>query len=281
MEHSEPAPFFSLEGNIGAGKSSACATLETHIVATGGIVHVEKERGFDVFLDEFSADPTAIAPMFQTAMHFISTEQQRECQDKHRGAGKKVVVIRDRGYPGTCVFSLVQLWNGTFKPSQFAIMKKLMARAWADVISPSDMSMYVYCSASPETCLSRIRKRGREGEKTITLEYLRLVHRAHAAQIAAFAALGRWTVPCVVDFEGAEFPPDKLLAVVRGHQHALKKLTVSVPSSVAGMAESEIETAVLHASDDFVADLLSRFMPESYEKCAYRITLPEFAKADS
>ena len=91
---------------------------------------------------------------------------------------KNIVTFQERSVGADAHVFAQQLHdNGCMTDTEWAIYSEWYDRL-ADVLNAKSQYM-VYLQVSPETCLERIRMRGRKGEEAIDMEYLRQLHQKH------------------------------------------------------------------------------------------------------
>jgi len=138
--HPYPHPIIvSIDGNIGSGKSTNVSDLQQYF----------KDKGTEDII--FVQEPVHVA---KKGYKYIITER---------------CVGTDRN-----VFSKMLYDKGDIAHDEYTIYNK-----WHDEFSKDvPVSAIVYIRATPETCLSRVNIRAREGEN-IPIEYLEECHRYH------------------------------------------------------------------------------------------------------
>lgn len=93
--------------------------------------------------------------------------------------------ISERGpHTGKNVFYECSLSKGHITPQQAGWYEKIH-----DEISWTPDVM-IYIKANPETCLQRVRQRGREGEEAVTLAYLKELHSKHSEMLKTLGHRG-------------------------------------------------------------------------------------------
>ena len=158
-----PLRHIAIEGPIGVGKTSLVGLLAKRFSGTQILEDVTNP-----FLADFYAGKKGAA--FQTQMYFLLSrfgQQQEIAQiDLFRN-----LVIADYTFAKDKIFAYL-----TLNDAEIALYDKLYATLASSVPRPD---LVVHLTASVETCLGRIRKRGRAYEKTIAPEYLRSLVEAY------------------------------------------------------------------------------------------------------
>lgn len=183
---------FTLEGNIGAGKSCLLARLGGALAAAG-IPHVLLPEPVDEWtstrvddgrslLELFYSDKARHGFMFQMFVLQTRIRNMLDCLARHPGA----VVITERCHVTDCeLFARMLEASGVLSQAEM-----LVYRAWYDMCSgvlDQHLRGIVYLRASPATCVERILQRDRRGENSMSLDYIRDVHDAHERWILSGA----------------------------------------------------------------------------------------------
>ena len=172
---------FILEGNIAASKTTTCGALE----ATGrvGVIYEPvlywEEEYDENILDLFYSDPARWAFMFQLAAFSsrAKTWQEVLALTDHSN------VILDRSiYSDRNIFAESLYEQGLMTLTEFQVYKDV----WTFLVDQYcvEPEKIIYIRTSPETCLKRIKTRGRKEEEGITLKYLQMLHDKHETWLA-------------------------------------------------------------------------------------------------
>ncbi len=156
--------YIAIEGAIGVGKTSLAKFLANEF----GVRLVKEEAGNNPFLDRFYEDRRKYA--FQTQLFFLLSRyrQQRELaqgQLFEKGVVSDYVLAKDK------IFAYLNLEDDEI--SLYEMVYKLLAPT---VPRPD---LVIFLQARPEVLLSRVRKRGIEYERNISLDYLRMLSDAY------------------------------------------------------------------------------------------------------
>jgi len=159
--------FLGIAGNIGAGK-----TLLTRELSRRTNWHAYYEPVIDnPYLDDFYGDMKRWS--FHLQIFFLSKRFQ--AQKKMLESG--ISFIQDRTiYEDAEVFARTLNRLGHLCDRDYANYKALFD-TMLEFIRPPDL--IIFLKAKPESLLERIKHRGRESEKSITLEYLRILDEAY------------------------------------------------------------------------------------------------------
>jgi len=157
-----------IEGNIGAGKSTLLNYLKNNLECNISQEPVQEWMKMDL-LDKFYKDIDRWSFAFQMNC-FISRSHQVDKLEE----GKNFIersVLSDRIFAQNC------LNNGNMDPVEFEIYNKWSTWLYERVCKK--VKNIIYLRSSPEVSYERIKKRNRDGEETIPLEYLKQLHRLH------------------------------------------------------------------------------------------------------
>ena len=173
---------FSIEGNIGSGKSTAIKHLKEklHYINGKKIVYIQepvdiwntvKDENGNNIIERYYDNPTKFAFQFQMMAYITRITKIRSAIRNNTNC----IIITERSvYSDRAVFAKMLYDDKTMDKISYNIYNK-----WFDELaSDIKVSGYIYIKAEPETSLKRIIKRNRPGE-TITLKYLEKCHKAH------------------------------------------------------------------------------------------------------
>lgn len=158
-----PLRHIAVEGPIGVGKTSLVGLLAKRFSGTQILEDVTNP-----FLSDFYAGKKGAA--FQTQLFFLLSRYQQQREISQIDLFKNLVVA-DYTFAKDKIFAYL-----TLNDAEIAIYDKLYGSLAAHVPKPD---LVVHLTASVETCLGRIRKRGRSYEKSISAEYLKSLVEAY------------------------------------------------------------------------------------------------------
>jgi len=186
-------PLIIVEGSIGAGKSTASRELANRLN-----LRLIEEPVDPELLELFYADKERWSFPFQIEMlHRRWAAQMSAAAETMVSAGYDGAIL-DRSLWGDMVFAQVLMKHGAIHPKEWDIYMTAV-RNMSLVLFPPTVLLYL--NARPETCLERIRKRGRPQEADITLEYLQEIHEGYQQLLSeAKTAMYPWshTVECAI-----------------------------------------------------------------------------------
>lgn len=158
-------PIIWLESIIGCGKT----TLLEYLVNSLNV------RGFDepfednpYFSDSYDK-PEIYAALAQLWFALKRSEIHELATAEALWGNKYDAIIIDRGIIGDNVFERLHYAKGNIKEREHQLYNLF----YRNIINrPKACSMLIYLDVFPEIALERIKERGRDAEKSITLEYL-------------------------------------------------------------------------------------------------------------
>lgn len=170
--------YISIEGNIGAGKTRLMNHLREHLE---GVTFVDEP--VDRWLSYRDAEGSTILSQFYedkrrwafTFQWMAMVTRHMEAQERTGGVG---VALQERSVGADGHVFAKQLYeNGCMTEVEWKVYTDWFDKL-ADLLKAKSQCM-IYLRVEPETCLERIRKRGRAGEESVTLEYLKQLHDKH------------------------------------------------------------------------------------------------------
>jgi deoxycitidine/deoxyadenosine/deoxyguanosine kinase len=208
----------SIEGNIAAGKSTLLDTLKSHpefvlvpepVSRWQNVVHDSERTNSQVaggnLLGSFYGDPSRWAFTFQTyafisrmraqsrpVSYFTKSSSMRRIgamsqDDDDRKTdpvlaepGRAVKFIERSVYSDRFCFAENCYEMGSFSETEWGAYCDM--HSWLhDKLSERDMTLdgIVYLRTTPQTCMKRLKQRGRSEESSVTVEYLTSIHDKH------------------------------------------------------------------------------------------------------
>ncbi len=158
-----PLRHIAIEGPIGVGKTSLVGLLAKRFSGTQILEDVTNP-----FLTDFYEGKKGAA--FQAQIYFLLSRYQQQQEIAQIDLFKNLVVA-DYTFPKDKIFAYL-----TLNDAEIALYDKLYASLATNVPRPD---LVIHLTASVETCLTRIRKRGRTYEKSIAPEYLKSLVEAY------------------------------------------------------------------------------------------------------
>ena len=176
---------FSIDGNIGSGKSTIYASLQEIykdnsfvIFVPEPVSHWEKIKNNvgKTMLQLFYADQEKYAFAFQMMAYISRLSILRKIVEENRVKDCNIVIITERTlYTDKHIFAKMLFDQGKIEDVEYQIYL-----AWFDEFAKDfPLNNVIYVKTSPEKCYERVHKRAREGEEIIPLVYLEDCHRYH------------------------------------------------------------------------------------------------------
>ncbi|TFJ92312.1 deoxynucleoside kinase [Lentibacillus salicampi] len=210
------APFITIEGPIGIGKTSLAEKLSVHFD-----LHLLKEIVEEnPFLEKFYDNIEEWS--FQTEMFFLCNRFKQLEDIEQNYLNRKKAVIADYHISKNMIFA-----KRTLKPDKFSKYKQTYHILTDDMPVPN---MMIYLHASLDTILKRIRLRGRHVEQNIKASYLAQLAQDYEDYMNEFEVLHP-DIPVIringdeMDFVQHQEDLDKIIGLVR--QHMRNHKTVS------------------------------------------------------
>jgi deoxycitidine kinase len=170
-----------IEGNIGVGKSTFTNLLKNNINNSELVsepvdmwLHVKNSDGKNI-LQTFYDDIPRWAYTFQNIAYVT---RMMKIESAIRSSTSDYVFL-DRSIDTDRYVFEKMLWEeGQLQKIEHEAYE-LWCQFYQDFVRTDSDKKIIYLKCSPEVCLERIKIRGREEEKNITLEYLNKLHKAH------------------------------------------------------------------------------------------------------
>ncbi len=185
-----PYNFLTLEGNIGAGKTTLAQMLAREYEAQLILERFEENP----FLPRFYEDPERYA--FPLEMSFLADRYQQLSDELSRRDLFKNFVISDYFVIKSLIFAGV-----TLSDDEFNLYRKVFNFMYRDLKKPD---LYVYLYRNTDDLLRNIAKRGRDYEKNITADYLKKIHEGYMSFIKSASDLP----VLMIDVTGKDFLND-------------------------------------------------------------------------
>jgi deoxyadenosine/deoxycytidine kinase len=168
-------PLIIVEGNIGSGKSTTSKELAKRLN-----LRLLSEPVDEELLDLFYKDKERWSFPFQIEMLHRRWAMQMSAAAETMVDGGYEGAMLDRCLWGDLVFAEALFKAGILHKKEWEIYLTAL-RNMALVLFPP--TILIYLSARPETCLERIKERGRPQEAGITLEYLQTIHEGYLRRL--------------------------------------------------------------------------------------------------
>lgn len=204
--------FISIEGNIGAGKTSFATKLASDFNAK-----LVLERFADnPFLPNFYQDQARYA--FPLEMSFLADRYQQFTDDTTQFDLFKSFMVSDYDIFKSLIFAKV-----TLQKEEFELYRKIFNFMYKEVKKPR---IYIFLYQHTERLLENIKKRGRDYEQGITAEYLEKINRGYFDYIKSYPELNS----LVIDMSDLDFlaqPEDYNVILTTIQNYALQQLQLT------------------------------------------------------
>ena len=209
-----------LEGNIGSGKSTFMSLISENIHNCMFIqepvnewVEIKDSKGVNI-LDKFYNDTKKWAFPFQMTT-FITRVQKIATIPNNRLALVERSVFTDKKCFARSLFE-----SGHLNEIEWKLYNDWFV--WLCDNFNVKPSAYIYLKTEPETCFERIKKRSRNEETTISLDYLSKLHDKHEQWMSYERKyMPVLTIDVRKDFEHT---PERLNEIIKQVQTFIKKL---------------------------------------------------------
>lgn len=175
-----PAAIFSVEGNIGTGKSTLLAELEKQFENHPDICYLKepvdvwtsiKDKNGISILEKYYENQTRYAFPFQMMAFISRLSALRDALKRNY----KVILMERSLYTDCNVFAKMLFDDEKIEDIEYAIYQKW----FQDFIQELPPISFIYLQNDPIISAKRVEKRGRQGENTIPLAYLENCHKYH------------------------------------------------------------------------------------------------------
>lgn len=157
-------PIITIDGNIGSGKSSILNYLHKTLKNP---VDLEPVDSWQVYLNNIYNNKSNL-------FNFQVRIWLDRCWIQHNTENKNIFVERSPYFIKNCFIELAKK-NNLITDVDYNTLLDLHKKTdplWLD-------NIYIYLKSKPDMCLTRIKKRNRQSENNITLEYLNDLHDLH------------------------------------------------------------------------------------------------------
>lgn len=174
---------YSIEGNIGSGKSTFLKHLKNYYKGNKHIIFLQEPvDNWNTIVDKYGVNiltkyyinQERYAFSFQMLAFITRLKQIKDILTKY--SNKNVIIITERCiYTDREIFAKMLYDIEKIEDVEYTIYLK-----WFDYfVKDIDISGIIYLRTNPEVCKDRIKLRNRTGEEDITSEYLNELHRYH------------------------------------------------------------------------------------------------------
>lgn len=171
---------YSIEGNIGSGKSTFIKILKEFLHNDPNYFFLEepvsiwetiKDKSGDTILSKFYADQKKYSFAFQMMAYISRISMLKKAIEENEG---KIIICERSVLTDKNVFAQMLYDSGNIEDVEIQIYKMW----FNEFIKDTPIAGIIYIKASPDTAYKRVQIRKREGEN-IPLEYLEKCHSYH------------------------------------------------------------------------------------------------------
>ena len=205
----------SIEGNIGAGKSTFLEKLRENLGEEGSTLEVvfmqepvnvwqsiTDKYGEDI-LTKYYADPAKYAFSFQIMAYSTRLAMFKTAVREHPNCD---VILCERSLEADRnIFAKMLRDEGNIEDIMYQIYDRLYADTAQDYLADG----IVYMATPPMICYDRIQQRNRKGESEIAMPYLMNCHAYHTAWLANQTDLEEKTEVLSLDTDDAQHPEEE------------------------------------------------------------------------
>ena len=199
----------SIEGNIGAGKSTFLSIIDESLdVQIMYEPHKKwQEIGGDNLLEKFYSDTGRWAYTFQT-FAFVSRIVQQETLN--RKSDQMIQILERSVFSDRYCFAKNCFEMETMTALEWKLYQEWFS--WLVTMYTQPLGGFIYLKTDPEVCYKRLQKRNRKEETNVSLEYLKMIHEKHEDWLIKRKNLDDAvsTVPVLVLECNKEFETDKI-----------------------------------------------------------------------
>lgn len=181
----------SLEGNIGAGKSTLLSALKERYANRKDVIFVEEPVGIWESIQQdglnmlqlFYKDTCRYAFTFQI---LAFTTRLKLLKDAIKQANEsdppvKTIIMERSLEADRNIFAKMLNSDKQMQQCEYDIYVKMSD----DILQDYSVDGIVWINTPPEECVNRIKKRNRDGEETISFDYLLKCHENHVEWLGA------------------------------------------------------------------------------------------------
>lgn len=166
--------YIAIEALIGAGKS----TLVSKLAERDSLMPFFEPVTANPFLNLYYEDPKRWAYAMQVNLLFL---RYRMSLEAYLRSLRGETCVLDRSIYGDAAFALVQKWDGYFTDAEFESYRSMHETLVPQLAYPD---LIFWLEISPEAVVERIKKRSRDCEAGLPLDYLKKLNEAYQIVLA-------------------------------------------------------------------------------------------------
>ena len=168
---------FSIDGNIGSGKSTLVDYLKQNLKDIGNYNVIFLQEPIEIWnkikdldgtsiLEKYYSNPERYSFAFQMMAYITRLSTLRKA---FREAPNNTIILTERSlHTDYNIFAKMLHDSGKIEEVEYSIY----CNWFYEFIDELGISGFIYLQNSPEVCYSRIQSRNRKGEENISIEYL-------------------------------------------------------------------------------------------------------------
>jgi len=167
----------SLEGNMGAGKSTFLKILQDALAIQAIFEpHTKWQQvgGSDNLLEQFYDNPHRWAYTFQTYA-FVTRVMEQESYA--RKSHYPIQILERSVYSDRYCFAKNAFEQGMMNALEWKLYQEWFSWLIDGYVAP--YTGFIYLRTEPEVCYERLKKRNRSEERNVALDYLKRIHAKH------------------------------------------------------------------------------------------------------
>ncbi len=222
---------WNVEGTIGAGKSTLCDRIASVLRESGMACTPRLEQANGLMLELFYTNPKKYAFVMQMMMLLQCLANHQHTSQFLQSTGHAVGIV-DRGVWGHANFELMHVDAHNLSADEHEIYLHELEKGAAYPVTA-----VLYVDITPELALQRVKHRERDGENSITLEYLTKLDGYYCQQVMQHTLDGTSNVLVLIDRGGfldarntLHVMADYLVALGRGTRPGLAWLKMHAKS---------------------------------------------------
>lgn len=177
-------PIFTIEGVVGAGKTSLLDALKDAKFASQHVIVYEPVDawtntrldgpGTPSIFEKYYADKQRNGFMFQ----MFALQTRIQCLLEAYNKNPNAIIICERSHISDCeIFARMMKELNIISSDEFYVYKQ-----WYNMCAKylfKDFAGAIYIKTNPSKCIDRIMQRARSGEEHISFDYIRRLHELH------------------------------------------------------------------------------------------------------
>ena len=173
-----------VDANIGAGKTTLLNWLREKLITTETIAYNFFEENVESWMNEgwlqkYYSNIPRYASSFQTRVLLSHIQQRKLIDEINRNQSQEIIVnICERSAITTVnIFSKMLVDDGMLDQMEMDMHNQIL-----EIFNYQKPDLLIYLETDPELAFERLKKRSRNGEINITLEYLKKLNQIYSQE---------------------------------------------------------------------------------------------------